>query len=516
MRVRVEARGVWTGDPETPWASHAELADGLFAADSGDPSAALPLGDFWVLPGLIDSHLHLLMGGLSLARLDLSGVSTRAEFEAAISERASSLPSGAWLEAFGWDDRRLGGVRPDASWLRMAGNRCAVAWRCDQHVALANERAMAGLDLSAQVPGGVIERAPNGTPTGIFIEQAAWRVLMPSIPAPSSNAKQRALHAAARHLAALGVTSCGAMEYLADLEGTLAPLAHRGTMPLRVFATILDRDRPLPFTRARALPTTATFRTIGFKSFADGTLGSSTAAMKSHFEDSAGSGELVEHAREGTLSAWMAEVLAAGFSPSVHAIGDRALDEVLRAAQSVDHDHRTRFEHAQIVDPASLAHFAGRTLSMQPFHKATDAPLVARRLGVAREDRVFRFREFVRHGAALAFGSDWPISSADPIQGMRTAITGAALDGRTYWTSQNLTPHEAIAAYTTGAAACLSPASHVGRIAPGFHADFVALDRDPLSCDWLDAPPKVVLTAISGRVIYDAIGATTDSTSTTR
>jgi predicted amidohydrolase YtcJ len=518
MDWRIEARGVFTGDASRPWQSTAAVRAGRFVDPLAVDSPLLRLGECWILPGLIDAHLHLLMGGLSLSRLDLSTAHTREEFEQMVAAHAATLAPSAWLEAFGWDERSLGGARPTADWLRGAGERCAVAWRCDQHVALANHAAMSQIDLTQSLPGGSIERAPDGSPIGIFVEQAAWRLLIPAIPPPTMAARERALADAASHLAALGVTSCGAMEYLADIEAVLLPRALAHQLPLRVFATILDRDGTLPtaLARARELPTTDCFRAIGFKSFADGTLGSSTAAMMEPYSDSSGAGELVEHARNGTLVQWMEQVLAAGFSPSVHAIGDRALDLVLQAAERADPERRVRFEHAQTVDPASLPRFDGRRLSMQPFHKATDAPTIRARLGESRENRAFRFRDFLNHGGHLAFGSDWPISSADPLEGMRTAITGLAIDGREYWPGQTLTPLEAIEVYTIGAAECLGAPSALGRIAPGFAADFVALDRDPLTCDWHTAAPRVLLTAIGGRIVYDAVGATSEIASTTR
>ncbi|MSR29019.1 MAG: hypothetical protein EXS03_05515 [Phycisphaerales bacterium] len=502
----VAARGIWTGDSSAPWGPSIAIDGDQFARAPCPTAGIQHFPDGWVIPGLIDAHIHLIMGGLSLARLDLSGARSREEFELLVAERESILPPGAWLESFGWNETAWGGSAPDKSWLRKAGDRPAVAWRCDQHVALVNPAALSELDLSSEVPGGRIERDDTGRPTGLLYEQAAWRLLAPRIPQPSLDLRRAACAAACAHLHSVGVTSAGAMEYLEDLESVLEPASRLGTLSLRTLATVLDRDRPLPFLRARALSANDFLSIVGFKSFADGTLGSSTAAVIEPYCDGTGSGSLVEHALAGELEAWMREVLAAGYSPSVHAIGDRALSEVLRAATRCDPARRVRFEHAQTVDPDSLPSFRNRIVSMQPFHKATDAAIATVRLGRHRENRVFRFRDFLRAGACLAFGSDWPISSADPMEGMRAAITGLALDGKVHGTSQNLTAAEAISAYTTGAAKCLGVSDTLGRIAPGFFADFTVLDRDPLSCDWVDDAPQVLATVVGGTVRYDALG----------
>lgn len=452
------------------------------------------------------------MGGLSLRRLDLSSARGRDDFDRLIQERCAQLPQGQWLEAFGWNDANWPSGKPDHSWLRTAGDRPAIAWRCDQHVALVNHAVMRLLDLHGDPPGGTIARDTTGSPTGLLIEQAAWKLLIPRIPVANLAQRQQASAEACEHLLSLGVTAAGAMEYLDDIETVLAPARDMRALRVRVRATVLDRERPLPFARANAIRSDDVLSIIGFKSFADGTLGSSTAAMIDPYSDATGSGSLMEHALADQLTPWMREVIAEGYSPAVHAIGDRGLSEVLRSAMAVDATRIVRFEHAQTVDPDSLAQFKGRFVSMQPFHKVTDAPLAAARLGAHRQNRVFQFREFLRHGARLAFGSDWPIVTANPLEGMRAAITGIAIDGQIYGANQNLTAHEAITAYTNGAADALGDWKTAGRINQGCLADFVVLDRNPLTCDWASEAPRVMMTIVGGEVRYEARSRVTSMT----
>jgi len=119
-------------------------------------------------------------------------------------------------------------------------------------------------------------------------------------------------------------------------------------------------------------------------------------------------------------------------------------------------------------------------------------------------NRVFRFRDYHEAGACLAFGSDWPIVSASPIEGMRCAITGITRSGTVQGTDQSLTPAEAIDGYTIHAARCLEEWHGVGTLTRGSHADMVVLDRNPLECDWLRAPPRVICTLVDGRIVHDA------------
>lgn len=511
MRIaRLEAQRIITCDSVRPVARSMNIQSSAITSLDDPLAPPAPSGETlhlphcFVVPGLIDAHLHLLMGGLTLDRLDLSPARSRGEFEQLIATHNSRLPPHAWLEAFGWNEFNWGGMRPDLSWLAASGDRPAVAWRCDQHVALVNRAAMSHIDLTSEPPGGTIVRDSSGAPTGLLLEQAAWKLLPGAIPAPTLAAKRTACISACSHLNSLGVTTAGSMEYLNDIEAVLDNCRRENSLTVRLRATVLDRQRPLPFERTDAIPLDDFMGVIGFKSFADGTLGSSTAAMLEPYSDSTGSGSLLEHALDDTLEAWMSEVIAAGYSPSVHAIGDRALARVLHAATHTDPAYRVRFEHAQIAHPDSLPSFEGRIVSMQPYHKATDAPLARTRLGSHRSNRLFLFRDFLKAHAHLAFGSDWPIVTADPLEGMRAAITGLALDGNTYETRQNLTPSEALAAYTTGAAQCLGMSDQVGRLAPGRLADFVALDRDPFACDWMDEAPQVVMTVVGGVVQYDA------------
>jgi predicted amidohydrolase YtcJ len=298
------------------------------------------------------------------------------------------------------------------------------------------------------------------------------------------------------------------MEYLADVEEVFRPLADELT--LRCQVTLMDRDWPLDVDAALNFENLGRLRLIGFKAFIDGTLGSRTARMLADYADDPGNrGLLVELAAAGQLNAWANVVAAARLSPSMHAIGDEAARLALDATESLPADIRRsvrpRIEHAQQIDRADIARFRGVIASMQPLHKADDARYVERRLGRERTAGTFAFRRLLDAGAILAFGSDWPVVSLDPMLGMRAAITGLTLDDQPFGIDQNLTVEETLRAYTRDAAYCLrlDGEGGAGVLREGMAGDCVMFDIDPFSADWINRPPRVIMTIVGGEVVFD-------------
>lgn len=518
MAGRLQLRGgrIWTGDPARPWADGLSIETGRVVRLDGSSSPGRGSvcdlgGGRTAVPGLIDSHVHLLQGGLSLNELDLSGVRSRAEFESAVTRAHAGLPRGRWLIGRGWSAERWTGGDPDRGWLAAAGDRPAVCYRMDLHAAVVNDAVLSMIDTASDLPGGRIARDPRThAPTGLMVEAAAWKLVNPLIPRADPAARRAALRAALRRLASVGVTATGPMEYARDVAETYCALAGSDDFTARCRVTLLDRGWPLDLTVARGLERPPMLAVIGFKAFADGTLGSRTARMLEDYDDDPGNrGMLVELAAEGHLAAWAAAVARAGFSPSIHAIGDEAARLALDAlgpvrAACASRGTRPRIEHAQQLHPDDIPRFAGLIASMQPLHKADDGRYARKRLGDARLARgFFAFRRLLDAGATLAFGSDWPVVSPDPLAGIRAAVTGRTLDGEVVAADQNLSVAEALAAYTRGAAAALG-LDDAGVLRPGALADVTVLDRDPFDADWDADPPRVVATIVGGGVVYDS------------
>ncbi|MHC4991761.1 MAG: amidohydrolase [Planctomycetota bacterium] len=493
---------IWTGDADRPRAGSVTIVDGRISdLDGPDPSDGVVIdgrGRF-VVPGLIDAHVHLLMGGLALEHVDLSGVRDRGEFERTIAEAHAHLPEGRWLVAQGWSNERWrDSAMPDKSWLESAGRRPVVCNRMDLHAMLVNDAVLERIATDDDPPGGRIVRDATGAPTGLLVEAAAWQLVNPLIPQPDRRQKRRALCAAQAHAHRCGLTTVGSMEYQSDVESIFVPERHELTLRCRI--TLLDREWPIDTSFGRSFDDDEMLAVIGYKAFTDGTLGSRTARMLEPYDDDPGNrGLLVELAADGHLDDWARRVAAAGLSPSVHAIGDEAARLALDALEGIAPARRPRIEHAQQIDPGDISRFAGIIASMQPLHKADDGRFVRARVGDRRLGGTFAFRTLLDAGARLAFGSDWPVVSCDPLAGMATAVTGRTLDGKACLTEQNLESEEALRAYTSGSAYALG-LDDAGVLRRGALGDLVVLEGDPLA----GGSPRVLVTVVGGNVVYDA------------
>ena len=476
------------------------IRDGCLSSEPLGEGHVLDGGGALLHPGFVDAHLHMGLGGDGMTQLDLSGVRSRAEFEEAIAGEAKRLPPEQWLRAHGWNEETFAGDgMPTKDWLQSAGERPVVAYRVDYHACVVNEPVLARVDLDDCPNGGRVDRDEAGSPTGLMVEGAAWHLVNPVVPDSTVEQRQAAMRTADRYFARNGLVAVGSMEYASELTEALAPI--RQELGTRVLVTLLERDWPLDCSVAEAFDNDEMLAVIGFKAFLDGTLGSRSAAMLSPYPDDpeGGSGMLIELAEQGVLGEWIRFVEARGYSPSMHAIGDRALRLALDVADTLPEAARARvrFEHAQTIHPDDLQRMEGRFASMQPLHRTLDAPVAEARLGPERLGHFYPLHSLEAAGARLAFGSDWPIVDCDPFKGIRAAVTGCGVGP-----SEVVGIETALAGYTTEARACLGLEG--GTISPGAPADLVLLDRDPRDLDWAtDDAPNVLKTIVGGRIVHD-------------
>ena len=492
---------VITMDRQTPCAEAVRLRNGLVLDHRDDATGIDHVIDAegrLVVPGLVDSHLHLIQGGLSLGQLDLSEATSRDRFEQLIAQEHAELPSGQWLRGHGWSETDLGDLVPDAGWLAACGDRPAICYRMDYHVCVVNEAVLEMIPDGDSPEGGAIMRDDSGRRTGVFVEQAAWKLINPLVPDQTAGQKIEALMKAQDHLLSLGVTSVGTYEYARDLHDVLVP--SRGDPEIRCMVSLLDREWPLDTTIGADVQPCQRLEVIGFKSFIDGTLGARTARMLQPYADAPDSrGLLVELAADGLLGDWVARVLEAGRSPSMHAIGDEAVRLALDALDEAGDTRRGRIEHAQTIHEDDLPRCRDRWLSMQPYHRADDGRFAMTCLGRERMPRFFPFRSLLDNGAKLAFGSDWPVVNCDPIEGMHAATSGRDLDGRPVNEKEAITGMAALEAYTSSAADMLG-LHGCGRLGCGHNGDLVMLDGE-LPPD--DRGCSAVLTISGGAIVYD-------------
>ena len=548
---------IWTGDPARPWAE-ALAADGetLLAVGSdadirrlvGDRGASggagaprvIDAGGRLVVPGLIDSHVHFLEGGMRLASVQLRDATTRDEFVRRIREFAGTVTPGTWILGGDWDHTAWGGALPDRTWIDEATPSHPV-WvnRLDGHMALANSVALrlAGLDASVKdVEGGTIDRDPRGRVTGLLRDNA-MALVDKAVPPPSAEMSDRALDAAMRYVNERGVTSVHHMGSWADLEvferaWQAKRLSTRiyAAVPLDTWTRLRDRlsgkngdTHLLP----RAESTTpagspaaprdsrgdAWLRLGALKGFVDGSLGSHTAAFFEPFTDAPKDRGLFVNTPE-QLEQWISAADEAGLHVLVHAIGDRAnamlLDIYDRVARAHGpRDRRFRIEHAQHLAPADIPRFAslGVIASMQPYHAIDDGRWAERVIGPERIKTTYAFRGLIDAQAHVAFGSDWYVAPPTPLEGIYAAVTRRTLDDANpagWVPSQKVGVEEALVAYTREAAYASFEEGIKGALAAGKLADFVILERDlfKIPADEIRAV-RVVATVVGGRVVFE-------------
>lgn len=496
---------VRTGDARLPLARALAIAGdrigGGVDVREGDASRVsrerVDLDGRCVVPGFTDAHVHFLEWSLSLARLDLSRTRSHAEVLAA----AASAPAGAdgWLMGAGWRPALWprGDPEPHREALDAAcGDRPVLLWAHDHHTAWLSSAALARLPIGT---APVVERDAAGAPTGVLRETAAWDAAA-VIPPPREREIDEAVARGLRAAHARGVTGIHDFQREYGLAAWQRLHADR-RLSLRVWAS-------LPAERLDAIIALGLRSGLGdewlrigpVKAFADGTLGSRTASMLEPFAD-AGRGE--ELLGAGELRDLAGRTADAGLELAVHAIGDAANRAVLDALEATrerwaPRGLRPRVEHAQLLHPDDLARFAalGVTASMQPSHAPSDRP-GAEAVWGARCAGAYALGSLAASGAALCFGSDAPIEPLDPLAGVQAAVT------RDWPVTEALPVELALDGFWSGAARARQAERRLGRLLPGFAADLVVLERDPVTC-----PPGeiagigIVATMVGGRWVH--------------
>ena len=474
-----------------------------------------------VLPGFNDAHVHFMSGGFQLSSVDLRDANTPQEFAERIRDFAAKLPRGRWITGGDWDHERWPDAKLPAKELidRYTPDTPVFVNRLDGHMALANSLALklAGVTRETKDPdGGVIVRdSKTGEPTGILKDAAqsfVWKV----IPAASFEEKLAAARAATNHAASLGVTSVQDMSAGVDV-GVYQTLLDRGELKTRVYAVwpLPSWDR-LARTGVRAHFGSAMLRTGGLKGFADGSLGSTTALFFEPYLDAPSTCGIPsdEMFPEGAMLERVRGADRAGLQVIIHAIGDRANDNILSIYERVekengDRDRRFRIEHAQHLRPQDIPRFARDKViaSMQPYHAIDDGRWAEKRIGHERAKTTYAFRSLLDSGATLAFGTDWTVAPLDPMLSLYAAVTRRTLDGKNpngWIPEQKISLEEAIRAYTIGSACAEFQENEKGTIAPGRLGDIVILSRDIFQIDPNEIEKvKVVITIMDGRVVYE-------------
>ncbi len=486
------------------------------------------------LPGLTDAHLHLAGTAVATRTVDLSDDATLEDGLARIRAAHLALANDAWLQGHGWDSDRWGRWPSAADLDRVApGRRCAL-WAHDHHALLASRAALAaaGIDRTTPDPsGGVIRRDAGGDPEGVLLEGASALVTV-HIPHLSTAELEAALVAVAQELLALGVVAVhdpGGVVPDSDLDWSFpayAHLAETGRLPLRVLASLRPESLETALERGLRSGTvlggdpTGRARVGWQKCFADGSLGSRTAALLADIEPEAdrplprGQRRGVWNTEPERLRELVDRAAAGGIATQIHAIGDAAvraaLDVLEPTAGSVP--FMPRIEHVQLLDPADRGRFASGAIaaSVQPVHLGSDAAQARRLWGPRAESNGYTWASIAATGAVVAFGTDAPVESFDPWPGISLAVCRD--DPRWPDGTPPFGPAEALPLARAIRSACLDPAISAretdrGRLTVGHRADVVVIPMaallEPVEPGGALATARPSIVVLDGRVVYE-------------
>ncbi|MCA9508441.1 MAG: amidohydrolase, partial [Myxococcales bacterium] len=453
----------------------------------------IDLNNARVLPGFIESHAHLLGIGRSILELDIRNMNPK-QVAQALAKQARKQKPGTWIRGRGWDHNLWPEKQfPHAHMLKGVADKNPVYLRrVDGHAGWMNDYAMKviGLDKNTLSPdGGLIIKDKNGLPTGVLVDNAL-SIVNKFAEIFSDEEIAQFFDKAVRHVLSFGITSFHDAGIDKKSLSVLLKKAQQNQLELRIYTMLDGEDEKFVEEYLKKGPQKIndylSIRAI--KYFADGALGSRGALLLKDYSDQADYQGLAliseKELHDKTLAA-----LKKGFQVATHAIGDQANRVVLNAyekalAQHPSFDARLRIEHAQLIDPMDHHRFKklGVIASMQPSHCTSDMEWVADRLGFDRlAQRAYPWRSLIEKGAPLAFGSDAPVESVNPIEGLFAAVTRSKQPHSiSFYPDQQLTLKEALNGYHSGAAFAEFSEHQKGKIARGFLADFVVYKEDIL------------------------------------
>jgi predicted amidohydrolase YtcJ len=540
---------VFVADAARRWATAVAVRRGRIAAVGGDEvrqyvgarTQVVDLDGRLLVPGFQDAHVH--PGGAGLERLscDLSSLHSRQEYLDAIAHYAVANRQVPWILGGGWSmDQFPGGIPHRRDLDAVVPDRPVFLPNRDHHAAWVNSSALAlaGIDRSTpDPPYGRIERDPDGTPNGTLQEDAAGLVGR-LVPAPTAAQLREGLREGQRYLHQHGVTSwqdaiVGTYESVPDTYDAYLEMAAADELTAKVVGALWwDRHRGLDqldeLLDRRLRAGDGVFRATTVKMMLDGVCENLTASMHLPYLDARGRpgpSRGIDFIDQRELARYVTALDAVGFQVHFHAIGDRAVTAALDAVQAARHangvrDNRHHIAHVQVVRPQDVPRFRelGVTATIQALWACNDPQMTELTLPLLGQERAgwqYPFGAFTRAGVPLAYGSDWPVSSPDPLQAIHVAVNRTeppqanhgelSVSREVFLPAERVDLASALAGYTIGSAYVNHLDSSTGSIEVGKLADLVVLDRNPFA-----GPPEeignttVATTYIEGHAVYSA------------
>jgi len=495
---------------------------------AGADTEVVDLAGGLVLPGFQDAHVHPVQGGVERMRCDLTGLGTREEYLVAVRAHAEQHPDRPWVLGGGWSMPAFGPGGPRAADLdAVVPDRPVFLPNRDHHGAWVSSLAMrlSGVDRSTPDPAdGRIERDAAGNPTGT-LHEGAMRLVERRVPATSDAEYDAGLQVAQAYLHSLGVTAwqdaiLGSYAGNGDPAAAYLRAVDAGALTARVRGALWwERDEGLEqvdrLLRRRAELTRGRLDAGSVKVMQDGVVENYTAAMSVPYLDDGGApgqNRGISFVEPGLLREAVTRLDAEGFQVHVHAIGDRAVTEALdafAAARTANGPSSARHHvaHVQVVSPRDRQRFAdlGVTANIQALWAVNDDAMTQMTLPFLDGQLAgwqYPFASLARAGADLAAGSDWPVSSPDPLEAIHVAVNRRLDEPEAFLPQEALGVEQAFAAYTSGSAR-VNHLDDTGTLAPGRLADLAVLDRDPFAGDPGEIrAARVVATYVDGRPVH--------------
>ena len=467
-----------------------------------------------VIPGLVDAHTHFYFMALSLGRVSLDGVDTIEKCLNKIKKFSATLGKNEWVVGDGFSaDRLKKYVLPDKTLLdKVTGGRPAFIFSRDQHLAWVNSKALelAGINGKTRQPkDGQIDHDINGEPTGILREGGAYGRVYDLVKSPSKERINQLYQQALELAYSRGVTGVHSFDSPEAFQ-YFAELAEKGKLGLRINYYFPAVSLPILKKHKIFYGMGDDFlRVAGIKIFSDGALGSQTALCFKNYPGTKNNGIATKTAEQ--MHKEIKTAISLGLPSAIHAIGDKAIDNVLTAFENLPQLHfgaRHRIEHLQLIRRKDIKRVKDMNIiaSMQPSQCPSDISIM-RKYWPTQNKNAYIFRTLIDKNIPLAFGSDAPIEPLHPLDSIAAAVRRAKPRSNDVFNpEEKITIEEALYNFTAGPAFAVGQEHCRGYLMPGYPADFVVLSDDILKT----APSKlydlkVLATVLDGKVKYSKI-----------
>lgn len=469
----------------------------------------------WVYPGFIDSHMHLTGLGWSLESVDLVGTTSKLDALKKIKEGIKNTPKGTWVLGRGWDQNDWSKSEyPKATDLDLISmDHPMIFRRIDGHAAWTNTLAMKLANISentVDVNGGIIIRDDIGYPTGIFIDNAL-DLIESQIPEKTEQDIYRQIIKAQTMLNKFGITSIHDAGTSKKEIKILKKMIKNEELSIRVYTMLNNNPKDYDsFLESGPEIENPFIKVQSIKIYLDGALGSRGAALLEPYSDSPSENGLLI-IKPSEHKSLVKKFSKSGFQVNTHGIGDRAIRIILDNYEEVANTKiRNRIEHSQIVHPDDVPRFKELNVipAMQSTHCTSDMPWVEERIGLERMHEAYPWKSFIKLNIPVPGGSDAPIESPNPIEGIYASVTRKDKNGlpeKGWYSEQKMTLKEAIKSYTEWGAYASYEEKIKGKIKENFYADFTVLDQELKSTNLemiLDA--RVLFTILNGKIVYQS------------